>query len=490
MTATPSLSTEPLVDDIEVIPDAEPAPDDRRRPRRRRTMVVLVIAIFLLTRAIGGYLSDHPEAYGRNRADGTGDVNLYDYFTWEMRHDGMSAYRDLHMEYPPGAIPVMMIPRYVRIISYRTEFIVLMMAFDALGLWALARIARRGGTWWGFWAWMILVPLLGIVSYTRFDMLVAVALVWAIERALAGKWKQVGALLGVGAAVKLVPFALVPLVLFVVPRGKRRGFLLATFGVIALALLPFAFELGAMYHSVWIYHSERGVQAESVWGAGMMVARWVASYPVTIVASHRAYDAHAEVAPLLKLISNTVCLAVLGFCCYLASRTRRGDIAQLSLLLFGALTVLIGFGSVFSPQYLLWVIALGSAAFALAPRAAAPSVVVLGIAVGLAHLEFPLWFWDLLFYDKGGALIDLAARDVLVIVAGLLALWGWRRVPVRDVATPDSPPPDAPAREPSASGRPSCGGRSEATPEACEDTVSPLGDDEMHEPARTGGVAD
>jgi hypothetical protein len=426
LTATPSLSTETLLDDIDVIPDV-PASDEHRRRRRRRAMVVLVIVVFLLTRAIGGYLSDHPQAYGKNRADGTGDVNLYDYFTWEMRHTGSSAYRDLHMEYPPGAIPVMMIPRYVRIISYRTEFILLMMAFDALGLWALARIARRGGTWWGFWAWMLLVPLLGVVSYTRFDMVVAVALVWAIERAMAGKWKQVGALLGVGAAVKLVPFALVPLVFFVVPRGQRRGFVLATFGVIALALAPFAFELGALYHSVWLYHSERGVQAESLWGAGMMVARWVWSYPVTIVASHRAYDAHAAVAPALKTLSNAICLSVLGFCVYLASRTRRGDVGQLALLLFGALTVLVGFGSVFSPQYLLWVIALGAAALALSPRAAAPALVVLTVTVGLAQIEFPMWFWDLLFFDKGGALIVLTVRDVLTVLTGVLALWAWRR---------------------------------------------------------------
>ncbi len=390
-------------------------------------MIVAVVVIFLLTRSAAGYMSDHPQAYGKNRADGTGDVHLYDYFTWEMRHTGSSAYRDLHMEYPPGAIPVMMIPRYVRIISYRTEFIMLMVAFDALGLCALARIAKRGGTWWGFWAWMVLVPLLGIVSYTRFDMVVAVALVWAIERAMAGKWKQVGALLGVGAAVKLVPFALVPLVFFVVPRGQRRGFLLATFAVIGIALLPFAFQLGAMYDSVWLYHSERGVQAESLWGAGLMVARWVWSYPVAIVASHRAYDAQADIAPALKALSNAVCLGVLGFSAYLASRTRRDDIGRLSLLLFGALTVLIGFGSVFSPQYLLWVIALGSAALALNPRAAALPVAVLGVAVALAHIEFPMWFWDLLFYDKGGALIVLAVRDVLTVSAGVLALWACRR---------------------------------------------------------------
>jgi hypothetical protein len=434
LTATPSLSDQTLLDDIEVLPDVTPETPQQRR-RRRLLVVLAVLAVFILTRSIAGYLADHPTAYGTNRADGTGDVHLYDYFTWEMRHTGSAAYRDLHMEYPPGAIPVMMVPRYVRVISYRTEFIVLMVAFDALGLWGLARIARRGGTWWGFGAWLVFVPLLGIVSYTRFDMVVAVALVWAVERALAGKWKQVGALLGVGAAVKLVPFALVPLALFAVPRGKRRGFLLAVFGVIALALAPFAYDLRSVYTSVWNYHAERGVQAESIWGAGMMVARWFWDYPVTIVGSHRAYDAQAAVAHLLKTISNVVCFAALGFCTFLASRNPRSDVAQLSLLMFGALTVLVGLGSVYSPQYLLWLIGLGAAALALNPRAAAPAMAVLGVTVGLAHIEFPMWFWDLLFYDKGGALTVLAVRDVLTVVAGLLALWAWRRSPP-SVATP------------------------------------------------------
>jgi hypothetical protein len=432
LTATPALSAQTIADDIEVIPDdiVEVDGDRRRRRRRRRRwwMAVTIIAIFALTRGAAGYIADHPEMFGPNRADGTGDVHLYDYYTWEMRHTGSTAYADLHMEYPPGAIPVIMIPRYVRAVSYRTEFIILMIGFDALGLWGLARIARRGGTWWGFGAWMVLVPLLGVVSYTRFDMVVAVALVWAIERALAGKWKQVGALLGVGAAVKLVPFALVPLVLLAMPKGKRLGFVLATLGVIAVALLPFAFELGAMWVSVWDYHAYRGVQAESLWGAALLTAHWLHSYPVTIVQSHRSYDAETDVSPLLKTVSNIVCFVSLGVSAFLASRTRRGDIAQLSVLLFGALTVLVGFGSVYSPQYLLWLIALGSAAFALSPRALGPAILVLGVTVVLANLEFPMWFWDLLFYDKGGALVDLVVRDVLTVVTGLLALWAWGRV--------------------------------------------------------------
>ncbi len=52
---------------------------------------------------------------------------------------------------------------------------------------------------------------------------------------------------------------------------------------------------------------------------------------------------------------------------------------------------------------------------------------MLGVTVALAHIEFPMWFWDLLFFDKGGALVVLAVRDVLTVCAGVLALWAWRR---------------------------------------------------------------
>jgi hypothetical protein len=426
LTATSDLTEDVLLDDLDELDD-DAYQIGRRRRRWRVAAVVGVLLVFVLTRAAAGYVADHPPPFGSNTADGTGDVNLYDYYTFQMRHEGSSAYADLHIEYPPGAIPVIMIPRYVRIISYRTEFIMLMIGFDAVGLWGLARIARRGGTWWGFWAWMLLVPLLGVVSYTRFDMIVAVALVWAIDCALAGRWRLVGALLGVGAAVKLVPFALVPLVFFAVPRGRRRGYALSVLAVIAVALAPFALELGALWTSVIDYHAERGVQAESLWGAGLLAARWVWNYPVTVVASHRAYDASADVAPLLKTISNGLCIGALACTTYLASRNRRGDVARLSLLLFGSLTVLVGLGSVYSPQYLLWIIALGSAAFALNPRAAAPAMGALFVTVTLAHLEFPGWFWDLLFFDKGGALLDLVVRDIFTVTVGLLAIWAWYR---------------------------------------------------------------
>jgi hypothetical protein len=104
--------------------------------------------------------------------------------------------------------------------------------------------------------------------------------------------------------------------------------------------------------------------------------------------------------------------------------------------MFGAMSLLVGVDRVYSPQYLVWIIALGAIAMAIAPRPAAPAVAVLAVATLLSHLEFPVWFWDLLFYDKGGALVVLMARDVLTLVVGGLALWAWRRARQEEIVLP------------------------------------------------------
>jgi len=89
--------------------------------------------------------------------------------------------------------------------------------------------------------------------------------------------------------------------------------------------------------------------------------------------------------------------------------------------------LLVGVGRVYSPQYVLWLIALGAVAMAVVPRLAAPALGVLAVTTLLAHLEFPIWFWDALFYQKDPALVVLLVRDVLTLVTGVLALWAWKR---------------------------------------------------------------
>ncbi|MEY2404124.1 MAG: hypothetical protein QOD38_1675, partial [Acidimicrobiaceae bacterium] len=100
MTLSPELTEELVEDPFQV--DAPQTAVAGRRRRRRQWAVVLVLAAFLLSRGFAGYVADHPDFYGPNRPDGTGDVHRYDELTWMMRHDDASPYgQTLRMEYPP-----------------------------------------------------------------------------------------------------------------------------------------------------------------------------------------------------------------------------------------------------------------------------------------------------------------------------------------------------------------------------------------------------
>jgi hypothetical protein len=273
------------------------------------------------------------------------------------------------------------------------------------------------------------------VSYTRLDLVVAVALVWCIERAHSGRWGHAGALLGVGIAVKLVPVLLLPVLLAAAPRGKRRWVLVGAAGVVAVTLVPFLLSLPDVWSSVVSYHSKRGVQSESTWGSVLLLAHRWNHYPTEIVVAFGAYDVKAGLAPLLKTISNIT--AVIAFAALSALAWRRpsqGDARRLTLLALAAMSLFISFGRVYSPQYLTWIIALAAGALTFAPRTARPAAVVLAMVVVLAHVEFPFWFWDLVYDEKGGALAVLLVRNVLTVAIGVLALRGWRQERLADTA--------------------------------------------------------
>jgi hypothetical protein len=240
-------------------------------------------------------------------------------------------------------------------------------------------------------------------------------------------------LLGVGIAIKLVPVLLLPVLLAATPRGKRRLVIGGAVGVVAVTLVPFALSLHDVWHSVIAYHSDRGVQSESTWGSMLLLLHRWNHYPLDIIVAFGAYDVRAGVAPTLKTISNFLAVIAFAGMTLLAWRhPSQGDHRRLTLLALAAMSFYVSIGRVYSPQYLTWIIALAAGALTLAPRMAKPAAAVLAVVVVLAHIEFPFWFWDVVFDEKGGALAVLLARNVLTIVVGVLALWGWRQERLAD----------------------------------------------------------
>lgn len=388
---------------------------------------VLVLVVFAVTRLAAGWLADHPDAYPDGSANASFDIANYAVWGNQWQDFGNWPYREFSVEYPPGALAVANVPYWVSHERFQEAYIVQSVLFDALGLVAVYRLARRRGSWWGVTAWLVLLPLLGPITYTRLDVAVAAALAWALERAIAGRWAAGGAWLGLGIAVKLTPGLALPALALAAPKRWRPA--VAAAAVAAAFVVPFAGDLPELFDQVAGYHLDRGVHAESLWGSLALLARVVGGADVQLVSAFGATDIGAAFADGLKTLSNLAAVGVLLDSALAATRrVRRGDGEHTALVVCGALVLLTAVGRVFSPQYLVWLAAVIAVALTVAPRAMRWPALLFGVAAALAHLVYPVFFYD--YLDVRGWAVGLGAtRNVALLASGLLtvrAAWQYR----------------------------------------------------------------
>jgi hypothetical protein len=378
----------------------------------------------VLTRILGAWLADHPEVYGSAVTNVVGDVEFYRSWAASLGVAGLAPYRDVAIEYPPGSLPLIAAPTWWTAAggSYRTGFIVIMVALDALGLAGVMALARRWGGALGPWVWVALVPLLGPIAYLRLDLLPAVATIWALERAAASACFTAGAWLGLGTLAKLYPALLVPAASLAARRPARQ--LAGAALVVIVGLVPFIGSLGSLWESVVGYHAGRGIQVESTWGVALLVAAR-AGYPTGVAYEFGAFHVGAPVAPLLKSLATAAsALVLVAGTVAIGRRAVPGDTGGTAVGLYAILAGLLVVSSVLSPQFLLWTIALGAAAAASALPGAGRASLLLAPAAALSQLIYP-WLYHRLLLGEGLALGALAARNGLlaaVSVAAWLAL--------------------------------------------------------------------
>lgn len=379
----------------------------------------LLLFAFAATRAAGGWLADHPDRYRAGGTTVTGDTDLYRGWATQIARNGRAAYGDVKIEYPPGSLPFMVLPLSVSDgHEYRSPFIALMLVVDAIGLVGLIVLALRSGSWWGPWAWTLLVPMLGPIAYLRLDLVPAVATIWALQRAQAGGWFGAGGWLGFGAVAKIYPGLLVPLVL----AARWRWRIVTGAVVVAGAgLLPFVGSLPGLWDSVVGYHSSRGLQVESTGGSLLLLGRHL-GHPAQVVFDHGAFNSVGGGAGLLKTASLALSLVALAIGVWLsAKRVRPESTADLATVMFGTLALLLAAGTVFSPQFMIWLSALGAAAAGIAARHLRVPLVLLAAANLCSQLVFPFHYDGLLAIHTSPVAV-VVVRNLLVLAIGVIVL--------------------------------------------------------------------
>jgi len=391
-----------------------------RRPhaRRWRRWPWALLGAFLITRFVMVILAGDPDWYTGDGLPATPYV--YQSRDWALQVVALheTPYAGAPIEYPPGLLPFILVPAWVlRVarIPYLPTFVLLMIVVDALGLLGTWRLSIRWGSRLGPWVWVVGLAVLGPMVFLRLDLVPAVATIWSLQRVAAAAPGQAGAFLGFGVLAKIYPAFLLPGAAVLV-RPFRR-FMSGTLIAIVAGLLPFAFVLGPMIRSVGGFHLGRGIQIESVWGNGFIVARSF-GYEAEVGQAFGSWDIVEGAGAVPELLSTVLSIAAVVWLTWWASRLPSDRSGRtLAVIWFATISCLLVTGSVLSPQYLIWSIALGAAAACAIGAISRRTMVALGIATLLTHVGFPFLFAGLIEAEPVSVVVLTGRNAALALVA-------------------------------------------------------------------------
>ena len=316
-------------------------------------------------------------------------------------HHGRVPYRDFPVEYPPGALPVFLLPALVG--SYAWSF-AWTMALCGVALVAVLAFMRPFAAYYAACA-----PLLaGSLILSRFDLWPALLLVGALWALLAERHRLGWALLGAAVAAKLWPLVVVPLALVWSWRRGRPWSALAGLAVVVLVFAPFAvLAPGGLWHSLE-GQASRPLQIESLGGALFMAL----GHP-HVVTTHGSQNVagHGAAGAALTLVEAAVIVAV-----WVAFARGPADRDRFLRSVAASVCAFVAFGKVLSPQYVLWLIPLVPL---VRGRRGLAATAVLTLACVLTQVWFPERYWDYALHAQLAPVV--LARD-LVLVALLVLL--------------------------------------------------------------------
>jgi hypothetical protein len=334
-------------------------------------------------------------------------------------------------EYPTPVVWILWLPYGASLgnrTGYLVAFVIFVLALDAVFCYALWRSnGRRHDRAIDFW--LIFVPLIGPLSYLRFDMLPAVLAGGALLAARRKPWIT-GALTGLGAAIKLWPALLIGA--FMSYRSDRRPAGLAFVVVgFSLALISLIFGGWSRLVSPLTWQSARGLQIESIWATPLMLAR--AARPdrwIVDISQYQAYEIFGPGVGAWLLISSIATLLGLVVIILLTVRAFRHDgstAVAIGFVVLAIVAIMTITNKTLSPQYLLWLGGPTAALLILRQRATPdeqPAInrmaVQLLILALLTQLVYPL-FYDSYLGRHGHAMIIIstivtAIRNLALVV--------------------------------------------------------------------------
>jgi uncharacterized membrane protein len=356
------------------------------------------------------------------------DTPVYESYG-EAMEAGQVPYRDFAVEYPPGALPVFLVPALADS-DFRVTFEWLMALCGCGVVVAVALAGRRLGSGFGTLAFVALSPLaIGSVILTRFDLWPAMLASFALAALVHDRLRLGHGLLGAAIAAKLYPVVFLPLTVAYVwrRRGRREGIVCAALaiGVPIVAYLPFTvLAPEGVVRSVGRQLS-RPLQIESLGSAILLAAHDLFGAGVEVGSSHGSQNLVGSSADLVAVVLSVAQIGVLAWLWLRFARSRQlPSPTELAVNAAAAVTAFVALGKVLSPQFLIWLVPV----VVLARRWSANAM--LAAALVLTQVWFPFRYWDLVRELDPRVSWLVLARD-LVLLALLATLVRAVREPAR-----------------------------------------------------------
>jgi hypothetical protein len=277
--------------------------------------------------------------------------------------NGQVPYRDFSLEYPPGFLPVALAAGPADH-GYYNRFRILMLALGCAAVCLLAAaLFLVGADALELSTGVLVLATLPLtlpreLVFDRFDLWPAVLVLLAVVAVLRNQRTLGLAALGLGAAAKLYPLVLVPVVILM-RRGRAHiGRDLAVVAAAALAfVLPFALIAPRGLAHVAKVLVRRPLHIESLGGSILLTAHRLGIYKPTIYLSFaHSWDLAGPVAKGVAILGSLLEAGALVAVWVLFARGPRGP-REFLLAVAAAVVGFVAFGKVFSPQYLVWIAA-------------------------------------------------------------------------------------------------------------------------------------
>jgi hypothetical protein len=369
--------------------------------------------------------------------NGVADTGLYSLYGGRVA-DGLVPYRDFFLEFPPGALPALVLPALPGS-HYVAWFHVVEFVFGLGSLAFLSAILARiapAERWAAPLAIAAIAPaILGPITLNSFDYWPTLLLTGAVAALVYGRRKTGFALLGAATAAKLFPAALLAVALLYVYR-RRSGWRgpLATYAATVMAIFaPFTILAPGGVRFSLRTQLLRGLQLESLGASLLTAAHHLGFYDARYTPNLAYAQLAGSVASAVATVSTIAMIGAVVLVAWIYRRVQDTD----AVFVYAASATVVGivtFAKVLSPQYLIWLVPLVAATWLLTP--AAPLLLLAALA--LTRLWVPDHFDDL--QHMHGITWALLARNLLLVALFLLLVVRLRSVPDERRAPRTAPP--------------------------------------------------